>query len=317
VSSCASSNRGLVLSSSRRFVQIIDANNTIRNGSLASRKLEAVAGDIVLFKINDKVTENQSAEIFKIEERRNILKRSFQRKTKQLVANLDVLFMVTAPPPLFNTSCIDRMICAAINENIEIILIGNKSDLPNFSELEPLLDYYKQTGVKTFTTSALNKSGLNKITEYISSSPYSTFAFAGISGVGKSSLLRNLFPEFDIKTGDVSEKTGQGKQTTSSAQGYMLDCKGTDIPYSKEFSKVLIDLPGIQQYGISHLSVDQIKTGMKDIELISSGCKFHNCSHLMEPLCKVLEAIKSGQILFSRYQSYKDMTSEIKEHTSY
>jgi ribosome biogenesis GTPase len=317
VTSSTCPNRGLVLYSSRRFVQIIDASKRTRNGSLASRKLEAVAGDIVHFKINDKVTEDQSAEIYEIEERRNILKRSFQRKTKQLVANLDVLFLVTAPPPLFNSSCVDRMICAAINENIEVVLIGNKSDLPNFSELEPLLAYYKKTGLKTSTTSALNKSGLSMITEYISTSPYSSFAFAGISGVGKSSLLRNLFPDFQIKTGEVSEKTGQGKQTTSSAQGYILDTEKNETTPSNEFPKVLFDLPGIQQFGVSHLSIDEIKSGMKDIERISMGCKFHNCSHLHEPACEVLQAIESGEILLSRFQSYKDMTSEIKQHTSY
>lgn len=321
---------GLVLSSTRRFIEILSMDGNIYLGTLSSRKLEAVPGDHASFRIRETNDGEYQAEVSEIRNRSNLLKRSFDGKIKLLAANLSGICVLTAPPPLFNTIALDRVIAAAENEEIPVYLIANKCDLPNFSLLEPALEYYEQIGIRVFRTSALISLS-DSVNDQVSASSIGRealrqalievaggcFAFAGISGVGKSSLLKVLFPEFssetnEIRTGNVSLKTGQGKQTTSSARGYPIE-----KPYSGNFPSTIIDLPGIQSYGISHINMLGLHKGMRDILKLSHDCKFSNCLHSSEPGCAVLAALKSGTLPQTRFDSFRDMALEIKREATY
>ncbi len=305
---------GIVLSSSRRFVEIIDSSQNTYLGSLASRKLEAAPGDRVNFTLNKRTSEETFADIHSIDKRKNLLKRSYERKTKLLAANLDILFIVTAPPPIFNTTSIDRMLCAAASENIKTVLIANKTDISEFKKVTSSLEYYEGLGVQVVRTNALDGHGIPDIIKLISREGNSIYAFSGVSGVGKSTILSKIFPGHIIRTGDVSEKTGQGKQTTSSAQGYILPFSD-NLP--SEFPSILVDLPGIQQFGLSHLDIEDIQNFMPDMNRLRTNCKFNDCQHLQEPACAIKSALETGEILESRFISYKEVIKEIKSSTSY
>ncbi|HMO16735.1 MAG TPA: ribosome small subunit-dependent GTPase A [Oligoflexia bacterium] len=317
---------GLILSSSRRFVELLDNSGRIILGTLGSRKLEAVPGDVASFTLRVTSETETQAEVISVENRKNLLQRSFEKKIKLLAANLDALCIVTAPPPLFNTIAIDRVIASALNEEIPVYLIANKYDLPNFDLLSNSLDYYEKIGIKIFKTSALDfiasessvrhqelKKCRDKIRCALGKKPQGRYAFAGVSGVGKSTLLKALFPDYLteqslIKTGEVSYKTGQGKQTTSAGRGYPIN-----KPKLSEFPSIIIDLPGIQSFGISHLKIAGLHKGMNDILELSYHCKFSDCIHEQEPGCNVLKALESGILPQSRYDSFRDMAKEINK----
>lgn len=297
---------GIVTYSSRRFVDILYNNKTYTD-ILLSRKLDPVPGDLVKLQFNKENINKPISEVIAIEERKNLLKRSFENKTKLLASNLDTLFIVTAPPPIFNTLSIDRMLCAAFSENIKVVLIANKMDLKDFEYLDKFIEYYKSLDIEVLKSSAKENLGIEIIKNKIKLDKTSIHAFCGVSGAGKSSLLSSIFPYNEIKTGEVSDKTGQGRQTTSAARGYLSD----------EFNAILIDLPGIQQFGLSHLSIDETQYNMPDIQKLRESCKFNNCMHLKEPYCAVLRALESNKLIESRYLSYKDIIDEINTFNKY
>ncbi len=294
---------GIVLSSTRRFVGIAD-NSGKDILATASRKFnDLIPGDKVHF-VHSETSEDQ-AYITQVDERTNCLKRSYFGKSKLLAANINEVWIVIAPPPLFNSKALDRTIAVANSENIAVRIIANKSDLSSSSELDEILSYYESTGCATVKTSAKHKSGIQECYTAIENSEI--IVVTGISGVGKSSILKCILGE-DIRVGQVSEKTGQGKQTTSSAQGYQY-CS----PKNPSKPHLLIDLPGIQSFGVSHLSVDSISSLMPDIAKYATNCKFDNCSHVKEVDCGVKVALTTGDLRQSRYDSFLEMTQEIKD----
>ena len=135
-------------------------------------------------------------------------------------------------------------------------------------------------------------------------------AFTGISGVGKSTILRALLPEATIRTGEVRARTGQGRQTTSQTVGHLFQRAATA-------PALLFDLPGVQQFGVCHLTESEVHAGFPELERLRSQCKFSDCSHHAEPACAVREAVLQGALAASRYRSYLDMIKEIRAAARY
>jgi len=289
-----------LLVASRHHVKFKGEDGSIIKGGLASRKMKALIGDRVEYFL----TENNKAVVEKILPRTNCFKRSYGNKTKNLAANIDQLFLVTAPKPLFSPFVIDRVLAAAHSQSIECTLVLNKSDL-NLEETKSLLDYYKDLGFRVLHTNTVNEGGASELEECIKASNYKAAALIGVSGVGKTSLLNVLCPQAQARTGEVSERSGKGKQTTSMSKGYY---------YSKHNNKqiLLIDLPGIQNFGISHLRKEQIRDSFIEFGEQKNNCKFNNCAHIEEPECEILKAIEQGTISKERYNSYLEMLQEIE-----
>lgn len=303
----------VVLRSTRRDVILADAEGQVIRASNPPRVLDTVVGDHVQFErhpLREHAGRRQSDTLIKsILPRRNCLKRAVPGREKRLAANLDHLFVVAAVPPLFNTIFIDRIITAAEVEEIPVSIIINKTDLGCDSSLSPYSDY-ERAGFDLLFVSAREGTGMQELVQALSTSCWKQAAFAGISGVGKSSILNFLLPGAKARVMEVSRKTGQGKQTTSSGQAH-------EYRKTSGGNMLLIDLPGIQHYGLSHLTHEQLRWAFREFREPSTHCQFKDCSHRLEPGCMVKTYVESGQIGSSRYASYLDIVRELEAAKPY
>ncbi len=229
----------------------------------------------------------------KILERKNALKRPN-------VANIDKLFIVSSySTPAPNTYIIDKITAIARYNNIEPIIVFNKADMGDFSEFVRI---YKNSGFKTFVVSAQNGNGIEELKEELKGC---VCAFTGNSGVGKSSILNALFGEDFIPTGNVSDKLGRGRHTTRHIEAHRLS-----------FGGYVLDTPGFSS--IEHDNNDynfkeSLAECFHDFGDRIYDCKFTSCTHTKENGCKILDAVKNGEIEATRHESYIKILEDLKD----
>jgi len=296
--------QGRVLEVSRRFVTVLTTDGSIVTGTLSSKSLDFVAGDIVGFESKDGelfVTQGQPSQ--------RSLYRTFHGSLKRMGANIDLLCVITASGPTWNPVAIDRMLAAGTVQNIPTVLIVNKLDL-GVGEIQSMIDVYSHVGVHVMQCSAKRGDGIVELREMLQQDSVQVMALCGVSGVGKSSILNALIPGTRTRTGEVSEKTGQGKQTTSQPRGFVYGGGGPG-------HKIVIDLPGVQFFGLAHLTAQDVSTAFQEISSAAQGCRFRDCSHVKEKECAVREAVEKGEIAPWRYHSYLQILDEIEEAKEY
>lgn len=223
------------------------------------------------------------------------------RKTELLrppVANIEKLFILSSfENPAPNTLIIDKLTVLARHNGIEPIIIFNKSDMGDFGKFEEI---YKKSGFKTFVISAANGIGLDMLKRELKDS---ISAFTGNSGVGKSSVLNAILGEELIATGEVSEKLGRGRHTTRHTQIYPLPFGGF-VADTAGFSSI--------ETGNDYTLKEDLINCFEDFSDFVSGCRFTSCSHTKEKGCAVIEAVKNGEIMKSRHESYVTLYDELK-----
>ena len=243
-------------------------------GVFRHKKITPKVGDIV---------EVEDNTITKIQDRKNEL-------IRPVVANIDKVFIVTSlVEPDLNLNLLDRIICQAEYNNIEIILVFTKVDLTDHTKYNNIFEYYKSLDYKIFlapTDYELIKQEIND----------NVCVVAGQSGVGKSTLI-NLFDNFNIKTNEISKALGRGKHTTRCSELLQV---GTGF---------IADTPG---FGMVDLDMDLVSLSHSFKEFFECKCKFNPCLHLNEPHCQVKEKVNNNEILKSRYDNYLDFVNEIK-----
>lgn len=298
------SEQGTVLEVSRRFVTMLAPDGRVATGTASSKSLEVVAGDTVSF-------EERDGELFvtAVAPSRRNLYRSSQRAVKRMGANIDMLLVITAPGSTFNPVVIDRMLIAASAQAIPVVLVVNKKDL-DLTEIEPFLAVYERVGLTVLRISAKHGDATDEVATIVDSPRARVLALCGVSGVGKSTILNRLVPEAKTRTGEVSERTGQGRQTTSQPRGFLR--AGSDGR-----NTIIIDLPGVQFFGLSHLSIIDVASAFPEFVAASAGCQFGDCKHLKEPLCGVREGVARGDIAPWRYNSYCQIIQEIVDAKEY
>lgn len=247
-------------------------------------------------------TVGDFVEFDELEDLKGIVSKILPRKNllvRPPIANLDRLFIVSShntPSP--NALLIDRLTAIAINHNIEPIVIFNKSDL---GEMDYWKTLYTRAGFKCIVTSGVSGEGCDEILKMIEGK---VSAFTGNSGVGKSSLLNRMFPDLDLKTGEVSNKLGRGRHTTRHVELYPV-CGG-----------YVADTPGFSSLDIERtmpLKKDELPFVFPDFSNYLGCCKFTSCTHTVEKGCAVLEAVEKGYIEKTRIESYKAIYNEIKD----
>ena len=215
------------------------------------------------------------------------------------IANVDQLFIVSShntPSP--NALLIDRLTAIAINNDIEPIIVFNKSDLGEMSDWK---DIYIRAGFKCILTSGINGEGCDEIVNILNGK---ISAFTGNSGVGKSTLLNYLFPQLNIETGDISKKLGRGRHTTRSVELYKTD--GGYVADTPGFSTV-----DLERYEL--INKDDLVYCFPEFQEYYNQCKFTSCAHICEKGCAIIQAVKDGKINKSRHNSYVEMYNEVKD----
>lgn len=271
----------------------VDAGETVfeckARGVFRKRGQTPLVGDRVVIS----VPETGYALIDEIEERKNSL-------VRPPLANLDKLFIVVSScSPSPNTLVIDRLISHAEKKQIEPILIFTKNDIGDCSTLGKI---YEQAGFTTVFTDYSNPSFSEKLKCLMKDS---ISAFAGNSGVGKSTLLNAIMPQLQLKTGEISEKLGRGKHTTRQAELFKLP-----------FGGMIADTPGFSSLDIENGEVihkEELADCFREFADYMYDCRFTSCSHTVEKGCAVLKAIEDGKIAKSRHDSYVALYNEVKD----
>jgi ribosome biogenesis GTPase len=224
-------------------------------------------------------------------------------------ANIDRLFVITSIDANLNPSAIDRMLLAGKVQGIPTTLVANKSDL-GVSVADPFFAVYRNIGIDVLTCSAKADHGLDSLRDILARPDMRVVALCGVSGVGKSTILNRLVPGAKARTGEVSERTGQGRQTTSQPRGFLYTADETK-------PRIVIDFPGVQFFGLSHVPPTAIADGFDEFHERKDACRFVNCRHLKEPDCAVVAAVELGEIAPWRYSSYLGILDEIEEARKY
>ena len=291
---------GVVVSTSRRSVDIIDEGRRVRATSVTS-VLHVAVGDNVTY-----LDKGESSSVVAVMPRKNCLTRTYGREERSIAANVDLVCAVVAMQPLFNPVFIDRCLLATHVQNIPLLLIVNKVD-KGLEETEPAIRLYRHLGVEMILLSAKFRRGMEELEARLKTPGLNRVVFCGLSGVGKSTLLQTLLPHEKIKTAEVSQRIGQGRQTTSQAIAYFRK-----LDFKEQF---LIDTPGFQNFGVGHVSKDVVLSAYPDLLEHAVKCAFDNCSHVAEEDCGVKEAVFNTKVAYSRYMSFTGIMQEIKDFT--
>ncbi|WP_443190626.1 small ribosomal subunit biogenesis GTPase RsgA [Pseudomonas indica] len=221
---------------------------------------------------------------------------------KPVAANVDQIVIVFAPRPEPHANLIDRYLIAAEHAGISPLLLLNKADLvdeENAASLDALLNVYRQLDYPLLEVSAHQGGGMadlqTKLDGHVS-------VFVGQSGVGKSSLVNSLLPGIDTRVGALSEITGKGTHTTTTARLFHFPGGGE-----------LIDSPGIREFGLGHVSRDDVEAGFIEFRDLLGTCRFRDCKHDREPGCALLKAVEDGRVQPQRMASYRHIIASLPE----
>jgi ribosome biogenesis GTPase len=259
-----------------------------------------VAGD----NVRVKVFKDGTGLIEEVEERFNKLYRKLpgrQEIEHVIVANVDQAIIVTSfNMPYVRWEFVDRLLVASERNEIMPVICINKIDLvEDWDEVNDFCNVYGGIGYRVIKTSAFTGDGIDNLRSILRDK---TSVFVGQSGVGKSSLINVVQPGLNVRTSEVSEKTGRGRHTTTHTELHPLD-----------FGGFIADTPGVREFGLGEIERSELGFYFPEMREFIHGCKFSNCTHTHEPECAVRDAVISGHIDKRRYSSYLSILDSLVE----
>lgn len=262
-----------------------------------------LAGDFVTVCYADNVdgTNEKNFVINEICDRRNAL-------IRPPLANLDYLFVTVAaacPAPV--TATVDKLIFICEHNNIEPVIVITKCEL-NESRARELLNIYSKCGFEAFMLSSVENINISSLQDFIEKNlPCKTAAFAGASGIGKSTLLNRLFPELRLETAEISRKTERGRHTTREVRLFPV--------FSSHGEGYIADTPGFSLIDFNRFDFfekEDLVNTVREFKPFIGKCRYTKCTHTKEQGCAIIDAVKSGIIPLSRHRSYVEIYEILK-----
>lgn len=289
------------------FPSVIRGRIRLRDSSATN---PIAVGDKVRYTLHDS-GDDALATIEEILPRTNYLIRrsvNLSRQAHIIAANLDRVFLiVTIEFPEVKPAFVDRFLVTCEAYNIKVVLVINKVDIYDrfaLEQMEIFKSIYSGAGYDIMEVSAITGEGIEPIRELCKGKDGDNVSlFSGVSGVGKSSLIRAIDPTLDPKIREISQAHLQGRHTTTFYEMYPLQSGG-----------FIIDTPGIRGFGLVDIEPHELSTYSPEMLRVMDNCKFMPCTHTHEPDCAVKEALEEGSISYERYNSYLGM---LEEETKY
>jgi len=267
-------------------------------------------GDVVEFELN----QDRTGVINTVDERKNHLSRKLpkvrgasyrgERLEQVIAANIDNVCIVSSvSEPKFNNRVIDRFLVSAESSYLNPLIIINKMDLEKPDSIQHWVDLYNLIGYNVLQTSVFTEEGIDELKIHLIKMKN---LFWGQSGVGKSSLLNKLFPQLNLKVGDISRFSSKGTHTTVTS--YMINV---------DEQTFIIDTPGIREIDPYGIRKEDLGHYFKEFNKYINDCKFNTCTHHHEPGCAVIKAVESGMISEYRYESYLRILDTIEDDINF
>lgn len=294
---------GKVVGRFGKHANVEDTSGTIHKCHIRRTIDSVVCGDNVIFcpSISDESRDLGVIEI--VHDRKTVLTRpDFYDGVKPIAANIDQIIIVSSIVPTLSPHIIDRYLVACEDVQIQPVIVINKMELLDEEDREMVIDLltvYHDIGYKVLLTSCVTGEGIADLAQLLTDN---ISVFVGQSGVGKSSLVNQLLPEADEVVGDVSQNSGLGTHTTTTAK-LLHFTEGGDV----------IDSPGVREFSLWHLPDEQITRGFIEFRDYLGGCKFRDCKHGDDPGCLIRDAVDNGIIDEARYESYHKIIDAMEE----
>ncbi len=288
--------KGLLLAHFGANALIEDSEGKTIRCHLRKNMEPCITGDHVLWRLE----KNHTGVVVSVLPRKSVLARRNSKKQKLIAANIDAIVIVTAPPPLFSLYLIDRYLIASENLNIQPMILLNKIDLldkSQLAEMKEVLSLYEKIGYPVIYSSIYLSEGLKSLSHTLKDK---IAVLVGVSGVGKSSIIATLTHDPHILIADTSLTSGFGKHTTTTTHLYHLPEGGH-----------LIDSPGVREFELGPMPFDDIIRGFIEFHPYFGYCKFRDCKHLGEPDCAIDQAVRENKIHPSRFASFCEIVREM------
>lgn len=268
----------------RRFLVEVDAATQAAatfDCVVRGKRVDLACGD----RVELAPTSVQEGVIEHITERTSVLIRASAHRRKLIAANIDQIVVIVASEPTFDDELVTRVLIAAGQQSLQALIVLNKSDLPAATAARARLQPFERVGYEVLELCA--KHDVAPLAARIAAR---RCALVGQSGMGKSTIVNALVPAANIRTQAFSRHLDSGRHTTTATRLYRLD----------DGSRV-IDCPGLQDFGLAHLSRDEIERAMPERRNVLGRCRFNDCRHDSEPGCALKEAVNAGAIDPARF----------------